>query len=155
MMIMIEDEFRSPGFASDLMIDGMLRAIIAILARNDAPSAGIDQERIYLSPVRLARVLEFVDAHLEHDINLADMAKIAGLSTFHFSRVFKLATGETPYHFVGSRRLSKARSMLSSQAIPLAELALSCGFANQSHFTAAFTKAMGISPGRYRKTASA
>jgi AraC family transcriptional regulator len=100
----------------------------------------------------LAKVMDFIEATLDREIHLTDLATIAGLSPFHFSRVFKLETGETPYHFVGQRRLERARLMLLGSDMPLAELALSCGFASQSHFTAAFSKAMGVSPGRYRRT---
>lgn len=144
-------ELRAPGFATDLMLEGLVRAIGAALARCDAAPPIVADERIHLSPVRLARVVDFIDSQLEHPIHLGDLAGIAGLSPFHFSRVFKLATGETPYHFVGSRRLDRARSLLLTSELPLAELALACGFASQSHFTAAFTKATGMPPGRYRR----
>lgn len=144
-------ELRSPGFASDLMIEGLIRAIGATLVRQGTAPANAVEDRIYLSPARLARVIDFIDARLEQEIHLSDLARVAGLSPFHFSRVFKLATGETPYHFVASRRLDRARTMLVSSELPLAEMALACGFASQSHFTAAFTKAVGVPPGRYRR----
>ncbi|OYY90620.1 MAG: hypothetical protein B7Y45_06640 [Sphingomonas sp. 28-66-16] len=149
LVFMIESEIRTPGFASDLMIDGLMRAIMTIVARHQSPTP--DGQRLYMSPAKLNRVIEYVEANLDGDIGLDDLARIAGLSPFHFSRVFKLATGETPYHFLGSRRLNRARALLARGEMPLAELALACGFASQSHFTAAFTKSMGISPGRYRK----
>jgi AraC family transcriptional regulator len=102
-------------------------------------------------PRKLRRVLEFVDANLDQDIGLDDLARIAELSPFHFSRVFKLATGSSPYHYVRDRRLKRSRLLLAEGRLGIAELALACGFANQSHFTAAFTKAMGVSPGRFRR----
>ena len=144
-------ELRAPGFASDLMVEGLIRAIGATLVQQHAAPSPAADDRIHLSPVRLARVIEFIDTRLDHEIHLQDLAEVAGLSPFHFSRVFKLATGETPYHFVGSRRLDRARAMLLSSDLPLAELALACGFASQSHFTAAFTKVIGMPPGRYRR----
>lgn len=147
----IEGELRAPGFASDLMIDGLIRAIATILVRHESPQADRDPDRIRLSPRRLARVVDFVEAQLESEVSLGDMARVAGLSPFHFSRVFKLTTGETPYHFLSSRRLNRARQLLIADEMSLAELALACGFASQSHFTAAFTKAMGVAPGRFRK----
>ena len=149
---MIAAELRAPGFASDLMTDGLIRAIGAALVQREIAPHGGAGSRIHLSPVRLAKVMDFIEATLDREIHLTDLATIAGLSPFHFSRVFKLETGETPYHFVGQRRLERARLMLLGSDMPLAELALSCGFASQSHFTAAFSKAMGVSPGRYRRT---
>lgn len=145
------NELRAPGFASDLMIEGLIRAIgAALVSRNNEP-LNHAENRIYLSPARLARVIDYIESRLDHEIHLGDLANVAGLSPFHFSRVFKLATGETPYHFVALRRLDRARAMLMSGEVPLAELALACGFASQSHFTAAFTKAVGMPPGRYRR----
>ena len=81
---------------------------------------------------------------------LADLAKIADLSVFHFARVFKRATGSSPYHYVRERRLDLSRQLLADGQLPICELALACGFSNQSHFTSAFSRAMGMSPGRYR-----
>lgn len=148
---MIDAEMRTPGFASALMIDGLLRAVATILARHEGPLSGDNFPRIHLSPARLARVIEFIEQRLDGEISLSDLAAVAGLSPFHFSRVFKLSTGETPYHYLSSRRLNRARQLLSKRELPLAEIALACEFSSQSHFTAAFTKFMGVSPGRFRK----
>lgn len=147
---MIEQEMRAPGFASDLLVDGLLRAIRATLLARDSDEQRDDQ-RITLSPAKQRRVQDYVEANLDQPICLKDMAAIAGLSAFHFARVFKSAIGESPYHYIGSRRLARAQLLLTSTEMPLAELALTCGFANQSHFTAAFTRSIGVSPGRYRK----
>lgn len=146
---LIEGELTAPGFASDLLLDGLTRALIAVLARKDVEVSA--SERLHLSPVRLRRAVEFIDAELGRSISLQEIAAAAGLSPFHFSRVFRLTTGETPYQFLGSRRLDRACRLLRDGELPLAELALCCGFASQSHFTAAFTKSLGVSPGRYRR----
>lgn len=148
---LIEAELMRPSLGSHLMIDGLLRAIAGLLAINDGSSAPGASERIYLSPPKLKRVLDFVEANLHEVIGLDDLAQAAGLSANHFLRVFKLATGETPYHFLRMRRLERARILLAEGTMPLAELALECGFANQAHFTAAFSRELGVSPGRYRR----
>lgn len=151
LIALIDTEMRAPGFASDLMIDGILRAISSILVRGDPPANPGFADRVHISRAKLNRVIEFVEARLDQEMSLYDLAKIAELSPFHFSRVFKLTTGETSYHFVCSRRLARAQQLLTESDIALAELALACGFASQSHFTAAFSKAFGTSPGRYRR----
>lgn len=148
---LIECELRRPSLGSRLMIDGLLRAIAGLLISKDMPGVTEPGERIYLSPPKLRRVIDFIEAHLQESIGLDDLAEAAGLSPNHFLRVFKLATGETPYHFLRARRLERARRLLTEDAMPLAELALECGFANQAHFTAAFSRELGISPGRYRR----
>jgi AraC-like DNA-binding protein len=153
---LIESELRRPSLGSRLMIDGLLRAIAGLLVSNDAvPATAQQNERIYLSPPKLRRVIDFIETNLQDSIGLDDLAHAAGLSANHFLRVFKLTTGETPYHFLRARRLERARQLLADNAMPLAELALECGFANQAHFTAAFSREVGISPGRYRRAVRA
>lgn len=109
--------------------------------------------RIFLSPAKNHRVKSFIEANLERDIRLDDLARIADLSTFHFARVFKLTEGTSPYQYLAGRRLWHARQRLSESDMPIAELALACGFASQSHFTAAFSRAFGEPPGRFRRRA--
>lgn len=152
---LIECEMRRPSLGSRLMIDGLLRAIAGLLASGKFDVSAGQCNRIYLSPPKLRRVIDFIEANLHESIGLDDLAQAAGLSANHFLRVFKLATGETPYHFLRARRLERARVLLTENTLPLAELALECGFANQAHFTAAFSRELGISPGRYRRMISA
>ncbi len=155
LMSLIESELRRPSLGSRLMIDGLLRAIAGLMATRDAVPEPVDRDRIYLSPPKLKRVIDFIETHLHDSIGLDDLAEAAGLSANHFLRVFKLATGETPYHFLRNRRLERARQLLADDDMPLAQLALECGFANQAHFTAAFSRELGISPGRYRRAVRA
>lgn len=146
--LMIAQEMRTPSFASDLMIEGLMRAIASVLVRSHEPGA---RERVHLSPAKLSRVLAFIEENLDGEISLGALAAVAGLSPFHFSRTFKLATGESPYHYVGLRRLARAQRLLSDSQLSLVQIALECGFASQSHFTSVFSKVVGTSPGRYRR----
>lgn len=148
LVMMIDQEMRQPGFASDLMIEGLMRAIASVLVRSHDPAP---RERVHLSPAKLSRVLAYIEAHLDSELSLTTLAAVAGLSPFHFSRTFKLATGESPYHYVSLRRLARAQQLLSDSQLPLVQIALECGFASQSHFTSVFSKALGTSPGRYRR----
>ena len=150
LLLSLEQEVRGPGLAADLVIDGLLLAIVAFIVRAD-PAGRREADRIHLPAQRLRRVLDLIDGALDKDIGLADMARAAGLSPFHFARVFKLATGQTPYQYLAAQRLKRAIDYLAHSDLPLAQIALACGFAGQSHFTAAFTRAMGVSPGRYRR----
>ncbi len=147
----LEREAATPGFAAELLIDSAIRAAAVLLARNTDRAPADRRTQLHLAPVRLKRVTDFVEANLGTEVGVEQLAAVAGLSPFHFSRVFRLATGESPYQFVRARRLAHARDLLEGTAMPLAEVALACGFANQSHFTAAFTEATGLSPGRHRR----
>ena len=104
-----------------------------------------------LSPAALRRIRDFVDSHLERTIDLGSLAATAELSLYHFARAFKRSEGVTPHAFIMERRVAKARELLIGTDLPLSEIALRVGFADQSHFTRRFRKAVGLSPGRFRK----
>jgi AraC family transcriptional regulator len=99
---------------------------------------------------RLQRVLRFVDDNLQNSIRLKDLAAAAHLSPFHFSRAFRAATGLSPHRFLRERRIEKAKELIVQGTISLAEIALICNFSSQASFTRAFTRVMGLPPGKYR-----
>jgi len=99
---------------------------------------------------RVARVLRHVDAAPASDCSLSTLAALAGLSIFHFSRVFRALVGQTPHQYVMAARLRAAAASLSTTRAPIIEVALDCGFRDLSHFTASFHRAFGVSPRRYR-----
>lgn len=104
-----------------------------------------------LSPHALRRALERIEAGLDGPLGLDDLAQAIGLSTFHFARMFKRSTGQTPQGFVLRRRIERARGLLAERRLSLAEIALACGFSGQSHFTARFRAVTGLTPGQYRR----
>lgn len=104
-----------------------------------------------LSPLQLRQVRDFVESSLDRDVALADLAEAAGLSPFHFSRAFKKTTGMSPFQFLSKRRIARAQHLLRSTDLPLWEVALSCGFAGQASFTAAFHRETGCTPSRWRR----
>lgn len=104
-----------------------------------------------LDNARLRRVLDHIDQHLEEQIALADLARLANLSTFHFSRMFTAAIGLPPGRFVSRRRLENAMAMLAVGKLPLSEIAHRSGFSSQASFSRAFRRATGMTPGEYRR----
>jgi AraC family transcriptional regulator len=95
-------------------------------------------------------VTDFVEGHLHGEISLADMASVAGLSRFHFSRAFKATTGESPYAFVQRRRIARASSLLKNSPLPIDAIASSVGFNGSMQFARAFREIMGMPPSKYR-----
>ena len=104
-----------------------------------------------LSPWQLRRVLDFISAHLNDDHSIAELARECGLSSGYFSRAFRQTTGVTPHQWVMRRKIERSRQLLLGKGLGLADIALVCGFVDQSHFTRVFIKLEGESPGRWRR----
>jgi AraC family transcriptional regulator len=108
-----------------------------------------------LSPAALRRATTHVEERLGEEITLGGMAAAARLSPFHFARAFRVETGLTPRGYVMRRRCERAKGLLAEGRLALAEIALACGFAHQSHFTNAFRRETGQSPGAWRRVSRA
>jgi AraC family transcriptional regulator len=105
-----------------------------------------------LSATRLRQVTEFVAANYGRDIKLAELAQVAGMSSFHFAREFKRTTGTTPHQYLIKFRVERAKTLLAKDDLPLVEVGLQSGFSHQSHFTRLFRRITGTTPHSYRLT---
>ena len=104
-----------------------------------------------LTPVQLGMIDEYIHAHLDQKITLADLAACLHLSVPHFERMFRVTTHVPPYRYVLELRLEQARVLLERTRLPVAEVAVQCGFSSQSHFTAHFSRHVGVSPARFAR----
>lgn len=102
-----------------------------------------------LSEGRLRLVSEYIEANIDQQIGIADLASVANLSPFHFSRSFKESMQMSPMRYVTERRVARAKAMLAGTE-PIAVVALACGFCSQSHFTDTFRKLTGSTPAAFR-----
>lgn len=96
------------------------------------------------------RTLVHIQAHLDSDLNLDTLSRLAAMSPYHFQRLFARATGETPKRYVARLRLERAAFRIRLQNAKLLEIALDCGYQNHETFTRAFRRHFGIAPSRYR-----
>ncbi len=117
----------------------------------DGGSTLITPDAHPLDHVRLRRVLDYISAHIEDGITLADLARVGGQSRFHFARKFALAMGVSPKRYVSRMRLDKAMAELAAGKLPLVQIALNAGFSSQANFTRAFSRATGMTPQEYRR----
>jgi AraC family transcriptional regulator len=107
-----------------------------------------------LPRVRLRAVVEYVDGHLDTGLTLEQMAVAAQLSTYHFARQFKAATGMPPHQYVLLRRVDRAQQLLRPDGkLPLAEIAARAGFSDQSQFSRHFKRLVGVTPKQFRNSA--
>jgi AraC-like DNA-binding protein len=104
-----------------------------------------------LAPWQISRVKKFIAERLASSLHCADMAQIACLSPHHFCRAFRVSLNVTPHAYVIRKRLQKARVLIATTRVPLGEIAIECGFADQAHFNRIFRKHVGATPGAWRR----
>jgi len=141
------------GFPSgQLFLDCIEQAMaLALVSGQAVRQSPVQMSRGGLGPARLRRIRELVQARLEGDLSLDEMAQSVGLSTAHFARVFRKSTGETPHQFVLRQKLERAKAMLRAPDARVLDVAVACGFKTQQHFAQVFRDICGISPTGYRQ----
>lgn len=143
---------RRPCEASQLFVDHMMLAFTAHIAQTYGGLRRIVKPaRGGLAPWQLKRAFEKLDSDLGGKYSLHQIAAEFDLSVSHFSRAFRISTGLPPHQWLLRQRLKAAKQLMTVRDLPLAEIALSAGFANQSHFTRVFSAAVGVSPGVWRR----
>jgi AraC family transcriptional regulator len=141
------------GFPSGrLFLDSVEQAMAVTLVNSHAVRhRPVQIQRGGLGPSRLRRIRELVDARIEDDLSLDEMAESVGLSTAHFARMFRKSTGETPHQFVLRQRLDRAKAMLRATDARVMDVAVACGFKTQQHFAQVFRGICRVSPTEYRQ----
>jgi AraC family transcriptional regulator len=142
-----------PTATGSLMSDALRIELLLRLLGAHSSLAGMSAIRLpahRLGMNTLRRLDEFIDAHLGDDIGIADLAVVAGVSRFHFARMFKATTGMTPYHYVLEQRTERARALLRRSALSIRDVAIVTGFADQSHLTRHVKRRYGVTPRAYR-----
>jgi AraC family transcriptional regulator len=148
-------EMMGPTAAGSMLVETSSLLLAARLAHAHLEAGPIRlpvESQHRLDDRRLRRVLEYIEEHLSHDIAVADLANVACLSIFHFTRAFSAAMGVPPHRYVSKRRLESAKTMIAAGRVSLGEAALACRFSSQSSFTRAFRRTTGMTPAEYRRT---
>lgn len=118
-----------------------LALAVHLLAHYPAPSA---PQR--LSEKQLTKVTDYIEAHLDEDVSLVQLAKISGVSASHLRTLFKRATGVAVHQYVIQRRVEKARALLLRGDLPASQIALEAGFSHQSHMARWMRRVLGVTP---------
>jgi len=143
---------RIAGFPSGrLFLDSVEQALAVALVNGYAVRhRSVQTHRGGLGSARLRRIKEFVDAKIEDELTLREMAKSVELSRAHFARMFRKSTGESPHQFVLRQRIERAMTMLRADDARVVDVAVACGFKTQQHFARVFRHVCGVSPTDYR-----
>jgi AraC family transcriptional regulator len=139
------------GLIDHLLVSALNTALAVTLVRRVHGSAVQLLVPGKLSRARLRRVLDYIEDHLEAPLSLSELAAIACLSAFHFSRCFKRSMGMGLHRYVVQRRIERARRLILETDLSLADIAAATGFDSQASFTFRFGREVGISPGRLRR----
>ena len=146
--------FKAPSRPSQVLIDHLMLAVghhvastYGGLAASGRPVAGGLSRR----QERWAK--DLLAGDLAGRLRLADIARECGLSASQFGRAFRTTVGESPHRWLNRQRIERAKALLRGSQSSLADIALACGFCDQSHFTRSFTAWTGISPGQWRRSA--
>jgi DNA-binding GntR family transcriptional regulator/AraC-like DNA-binding protein len=161
---------RGRGREAGLLLRNHVKTVLGYLRRAESDSechgsplclAPVDgyaverrSERTYrggLGPARMRRIKELVHAKMEDELTIDEMAQSVGLSTAHFSQMFRNSTGETPHQFLLRHRIGCAKEILRSAEARVLDVAVACGFKTQQHFARVFRRMCGASPTEYRQ----
>ncbi|MFV0462098.1 MAG: helix-turn-helix transcriptional regulator [Nostocoides sp.] len=150
-VMQMAQEASTGGVGSRLLVEALTQELAIRLLRGHAHIRFCRETPIgRLSLAQVAQVEELIDAGLDGDLGVQHLADAAGVDKYRFTRAFVATMGCTPHGYVINRRLERARILLASAHLTLAEVAAQCGFADQSHFTRVFRRHVGTTPGRYR-----
>lgn len=127
----------------------MSHALSSYLARRYGHLAA--QRREWkLSPWRVRRIAEYVDAHIGCEIAIADLAQLVGVSPGHLHRAFRATLGVTPLSYIHEKRIEHAISILATEGAPIADVALRVGYLSAGHFSRTFRRLTGVHPSKFR-----
>lgn len=141
---LLRDELAAPEPASRLCADSVAVALATRLLRDYAVPA--PPTRQTLSKPQLRRLIEHVEANLDADLSLADLAAVAGISVPHLTTLFRRTMGQSVHAYVMERRVARARDLLLSGRTSVADAALETGFAHQSHLARWMRRLLGVTP---------
>jgi AraC family transcriptional regulator len=123
---------------------------VALIQKCSTERIQIPQVKGGIPPARLRRVLEYIEIKATQDVRLDDLARTAGLSPFHFARMFRMSMNVTPHQYLMERRVEKAKALLQDGNRTITEVATQCGYPSGGHLARVFRKIVGTTPTDWR-----
>lgn len=152
----ILQEIEENGHRSLLFLESLVvQMIVGLIRRQSTAGASRFANGRKIEPFNRTmaqRLIDYIEAHLTANLSLTELCAIVNLSPSHFSHRFKATFGLTPHRMVLNMRIERAKMLLATNALPMAELALALGFSDQAHFITTFRKAVGLTPAAFRAT---
>lgn len=147
----IKQALESARDGCNLYFDHLTNTLIVHLLRSYATKQPKPQTYAGgLTPYQLQQAIDYIHSYLDFDLRVSQLSQVVGISEYHFSRQFKKSTGLTPHQYVTRQRIDKVKQLLKNTKLPIAEIALDCGFTHQSHMGRKFKEYIGLTPKKYR-----
>lgn len=144
---------RGPDAMAGNLYADSLANLLAVQLLREYSSEKMSPARRYVNGLtnkKLAHVLDLIESDLAEDLPLKVLADAAGLSEYHFLRMFKQSTGYTPHQYVINQRIDRAKDLLLKTDISITEIAYLLGFSTPAHFTHHFRRKTGVPPSSMR-----
>jgi AraC family transcriptional regulator len=148
-MFALLEDLRDGCPAANTFAVSLVTAISSHLVRRYSVRREMSSRRV-MPRARLKRVLAYIDEKADENLRLADLAKAAGMSVFHFAKLFKQTTGQSPHRYALARRMEKAKQLLKQEEVTVLEVSARTGFVDQRHFAKVFRRFTGFTPTAYR-----
>lgn len=149
----IVDELQQEEAGQEVVIAALVEQTVVHLLRHYTlirRSDELELSRVGLIDRRIRLAVELMHAHLDQDLPLEDIAAAAYLSPFHFARLFKKSTGQSPHAYLATLRIAQAQILLADTDLSITQVSARVGYASSSHFTKAFRQATGLTPRLFR-----
>ncbi|QZT61126.1 helix-turn-helix domain-containing protein [Mycolicibacterium austroafricanum] len=152
-LCLLATELRRDAFGAALYRDALVTQLCVHLLRHHAESRlRAHRHPGALNAAQAQQVADYIEHNLASDLCLSSLARVAGLSQYHFARLFKKRFGAPPHTYVQRRRIERARHLVVHSDMPLKEVVGVTGFCDQSHLTRAFRRAFDITPAELRRS---
>jgi AraC family transcriptional regulator len=138
--------------AGNLLIESLINAACARILHTYAEVRYRLSGPSRLTDDQLRRAIDYIRDHMGEALDLGSISRAAGLSVFHFARLFRAATGDSPFHFVTRTRMERAKELLRKTRLPISDIAERVGYRQPSHFSARFRSVLGCPPDAYCKS---
>ncbi len=152
LLLLLHAEVTRQGNSDGHYATAIARLIALHLVKHHSSPMIASNKRGGLSPTKLRKVATLVEQRMGSEMSLEELATAAGLSVFHFARVFRQSTGMSPFQYVLKRRIERARELLLEPHARIGDIALECGFCDQAHLTRHFKRITGSTPAAFKRS---
>jgi AraC family transcriptional regulator len=150
--MLLLSELNSDGIMGRLYVESLTQVLVIHLLRNYSSSVPqIALQHSGLTTIQLRQTIDYIQAHLDQNLSLAEIAAAINISPTYFANLFKRATGNSPHQYVIQQRVERAKELLKTTDLAIASIAFQVGFSSQSHLTQHFKRLTGSTPKQVSK----